>query len=204
MTGILNYGLGNVGSITNILKKIGVDSILVNNQQDFKIIDSLIIPGVGSFDYGMKLINNLNLIDALNKHAIIEKKLTIGICLGMQLMFKSSEEGQLPGLGWIDENVCKFNFKNKKHKIPHMGWNYTSSIDQIFKNTMNENRYYFVHSFFAPVNSKYTLSTSSYAGKEFSSSIRHNNIFGFQFHPEKSHNYGLSLLTNLFKLYARI
>ena len=203
MIGILNYGLGNVGSITNILKKIGVESILVNNHEDFKIIDSLIIPGVGSFDYGMKLINNANLIDALNKHAIIEKKLTIGICLGMQLMFKSSEEGVLPGLGWIDGEVCKFNIKNKKNKIPHMGWNYTFSPDKIFNNIMDENRYYFVHSFYAPVNSKYTLSTSSYADQEFSSSIKYNNIFGFQFHPEKSHNYGLSLLINLFKLYAR-
>jgi glutamine amidotransferase len=197
--GILNYGLGNIGSIKNILKKIGHDSIMVSNPEDFLTINALILPGVGSFDYGMESLNNSKLLNALNNHALVEKKLTIGICLGMQLMFKSSEEGNLPGLGWIDEHLYKFKFEKNFPKIPHMGWNYVNSSHEIYNFSIEEKRYYFVHSYYAPLNDKYTLSKSLYGTQEFSSSIKKNNIFGFQFHPEKSHKYGLKLLENLFQ-----
>ena len=203
MTGIINYGLGNVGSIKNILKKIGIKSILINKPDDFINVDSVILPGVGAFDYGMEMLNKSGLIKPLNKHALIDKKLTIGICLGMQLMMKTSEEGILPGLGWFDENIIKFEFENNFPKIPHMGWNYVDSSHEIYNCYDEENRYYFVHSYYAPLSDNYTLSKSLYGTQEFSSSVVKNNIFGFQFHPEKSHKYGLNLLENLFKKYER-
>tara|TARA_Y100000766_G_C18624266_1_gene467602 strand:+ start:82 stop:687 length:606 start_codon:yes stop_codon:yes gene_type:complete len=199
MIGIVNYGLGNIGAIKNILKKLGYKSIILNNHEDFLNIDALILPGVGSYDYGMTKLNNLGLIEPLTKHAIIKKKLTIGICLGMQLMMNSSEEGKMPGLGWFNDNVIKFNFIDNLVKVPHMGWNYIESNDRIFINSYEEQRFYFVHSYYVPINKNYTLAKTTYGNKKFSSSIRNDNIFGFQFHPEKSHKYGMELLNNLLK-----
>ena len=202
--GILNYGLGNIGSLKNIIKKLGYDSKILNNHEDFKNIQSLIIPGVGSFDYGMNMLKKLDLIEPLKNHAIIRKKLTIGICLGMQLMLKNSEEGDLDGLGWFDEVVRKFKFKDNTFKVPHMGWNYLETKDEIFNNQFNEKRFYFVHSYYAPLNDKFELSTTTYGNQKFSSSIKRDNIYGFQFHPEKSHKYGISLLQKLLKKYEGI
>ena len=199
MIGIVNYGLGNIGAIQNILKKLGYNSMILNNHKDFINIETLILPGVGSFDYGVKKLNDLGLIEPLTNHAIIKKKLTIGICLGMQLMMKSSEEGKLPGLGWFDDEVVKFNFNNNSFKVPHMGWNYVESSDKIFNNSYDEKRFYFVHSYFVPVNNNYTIAKTNYGDQKFSSSICDNNIFGFQFHPEKSHKYGMELFNNILK-----
>tara|TARA_X000000950_G_scaffold209908_1_gene252402 strand:- start:14516 stop:15121 length:606 start_codon:yes stop_codon:yes gene_type:complete len=198
MIGIVNYGLGNIGAIQNILKKLGYKSIILNNQDDFLNIETLILPGVGSFDYGMEKLNDLNLIEPMTNHAVIEKKLTIGICLGMQLMMNSSEEGGLAGLGWFKDKVIKFNFSDNSMKVPHMGWNYVKSSNKIFNNSFEEQRFYFVHSYFVPINKNYTIAQTNYGDQKFSSAICENNIYGFQFHPEKSHKYGMELLSNLF------
>tara|TARA_Y100000768_G_scaffold379119_1_gene354430 strand:+ start:12807 stop:13418 length:612 start_codon:yes stop_codon:yes gene_type:complete len=198
MIGIVDYGLGNIGAIKNILRKIEFDSILIKSPEDFKKIESVILPGVGAFDYGMKMLDKLNFIEPLNKHALVDKKLTVGICLGMQLMMKSSQEGNLPGLGWINDKVIKFKFKNNDHKVPHMGWNYINSNNKVFDNDLDEKRFYFVHSYHVPYNKEICLSTTNYGNLKFCSAIRTNNIFGFQFHPEKSHSYGKYLLKNLF------
>ncbi len=198
MIGIVNYGLGNIGAIQNILKKLGYKSIILNNPDDFLNIETLILPGVGSFDYGMEKLSDLNLIEPMTNHAVIEKKLTIGICLGMQLMMNSSEEGVLAGLGWFKDKVIKFNFSDNSMKVPHMGWNYVKSSNKIFINSYEEQRFYFVHSYFVPINKNYTIAQTNYGDQNFSSAICENNIYGFQFHPEKSHKYGMELLSNLF------
>lgn len=199
MVVIVDYDIGNITSIKNILKKINVDSIISRKISEINQADIIILPGVGSFDYGMKKLKEYNLIDSLNYHANVKLKPTIGICLGMQLMCSESEEGKLPGLGWIDSKVIKFKPSNKDYKVPHMGWNYLDTKNQIFENTFDEKRFYFVHSYHIEKDCKYSISKTSYAELEFCSSFNRNNIYGFQFHPEKSHKYGKSLFKNLFR-----
>lgn len=197
MIGIVDYNIGNIGSIVNILNKIGHKSIILKNQNDFKNIDVLILPGVGSFDYGVNMLKKLKLVDPIINHALVDKKLTVGICLGMQLLMSKSEEGIEKGLNIIDGNVIRFNF-NDLTKVPHMGWNYVHSNNKLFNNSFNEKRFYFVHSYYVGIN-EFTLSQTNYGNIKFSSSIKKDNIYGFQFHPEKSHKYGIELFTKLLK-----
>jgi len=197
LIGIVNYNIGNIGSVSNILNKLGLNSIIINSVDDFKKINTLILPGVGSFDYGISNLKELDFINPLRKHAIIDKKLTIGICLGMQLLMSSSEEGKEKGLNFIDGEVLKFKFSNNI-KVPHMGWNYVESDDLLFSNKFNEKRFYFVHSYYVPINN-FTLSKTTYGNIKFSSSIKKDNIYGFQFHPEKSHKYGMEMLSKILK-----
>ena len=201
MITIIDYGMGNLGSIKNMLKKIGVESLITCDPNLIEVATKIILPGVGAFDHAMKNLRSLNLIEVLNKKALIDKVPIIGICLGMQLLATDSEEGTLSGLGWLNAKVLKFNV-NKTFKVPHMGWNLVEikKNHKLFENMYPGPRFYFVHSYYFKCNdSKDILSNTKY-GIDFTSSVYNNNIMGVQFHPEKSHKFGMRLLANFAKI----
>lgn len=204
MITIIDYGLGNLGSIKNMLKKIGVVSEITNDTTKIKTATKLILPGVGSFDDGMNNLSNLDLIDILNHKVLVDKIPILGICLGMQLMLNSSEEGNSVGLNWINGKAIKFPdfFYNKKLLVPHMGWNSVSVVkkNKIFTDTNLDYRFYFVHSYFVDLNSNTETIGQTEYGQSFTSSFNKDNIFGVQFHPEKSHRYGMDLLRSFSKI----
>ncbi len=194
MITIVNYGLGNIGSIENMLKKIGVTEILVSsNHEEILKSDKLILPGVGSFDAGMEKINSSGLVNVLNEAVLINKVPILGICLGMQLMTKHSEEGEKSGFGWVDAETVKFDFNKQNIKVPHMGWNYVDILDNGLKANLPPNpKFYFVHSYFVKCNNiKDIMITCDYEGK-FVAGFKKDNVMGVQFHPEKSHKHGMA------------
>ncbi|MCH8741623.1 imidazole glycerol phosphate synthase subunit HisH [Patescibacteria group bacterium] len=199
---IIDYKMGNTGSILNMLKKIGETAVISSDIKDINNADKLILPGVGSFDTGMNNINNSGLLDILNKKVLKEKTPILGICLGMQLFANKSEEGIKRGLGWIGGNVVKFKFKDNNLKIPHMGWNEIKikKNDVLFKNIAEEPRFYFVHSYYFFCNDNNDVLATTNYGYDFASVVRKDNIRGVQFHPEKSHKYGMNLLKNFAQL----
>jgi glutamine amidotransferase len=196
---IIDYGMGNLGSLTNMLKKIRVSVKTSSKIKEIESAEKLILPGVGSFDHGMQKLQELGFIDILNDIVMREKKPILGICLGMQLFAKTSEEGVQRGLGWIDANAVKFNTdKNLSLKIPHMGWD-TLEIKKahfLMQDTDSKAMYYFVHSFHVVCNCTDDVLSTSHYGYDFVSSLAKDNIIGVQFHPEKSHKYGMKLLEN--------
>ena len=201
MIGIVNYGMGNTGSILNMLNKIGVDATITNKKQVLEQVDKIILPGVGTFDQGMYQLQELDLVEILQYLATTKQIPFLGICLGMQLLGRKSEEGNLPmeGLRLIPFDNVKFDFSlNRNLKIPHMGWdvvNFTQS-DPLLAGIESKQRYYFVHSYHAVCdNYEDVLMTCDY-GYEFAASVKKENIYGVQFHPEKSHKFGLKLLEN--------
>lgn len=201
---VIDYGLGNLGSILNMLKKIGANAIISSKIPDIEKADKLILPGVGAFDNGMTNLDKLGLIPILNK-LIFNKKIPIlGICLGMQLLTKRSAEGTLSGLDWIDAEVVKFKFDslNSNLKIPHMGWNTVEVVKRshLF-NELEQARFYFVHSYHVICNDRLDILAETYYGYNFVSAIEKDNIFGVQFHPEKSHKFGMRLLRNFVELF---
>ncbi|NEW60730.1 imidazole glycerol phosphate synthase subunit HisH [Sulfurovum sp. bin170] len=197
---IVDYKVGNIGSIINMLKKIGVKAKLSSDKDEIMDANKLLLPGVGSFDNGMRNLRESGLIEVLNKKVLEDKTPILGICLGMQLLMDSSEEGQEKGLGWIKGEVKKFDFgKNKdKLKVPHMGWNIVNPTnrDSLYKNFDEESRFYFVHSYHAICEDEKNILGKTHYGYNFASSIYKDNIFGVQFHPEKSHKFGMRLLKN--------
>ena len=205
MITIIDYYTGNLGSIKNMLKRLGIDSQITNDKDAIENAEKLILPGVGHFDYGMQQLNNSGLIPLLNKKVLEDKTPILGICLGVQLLTESSEEGTKKGLGWIKGKTIAFD-KTKlasNQKIPNMGWaevdNYSQS--KLFANMHEEPRFYFVHSFHLELeNATDCLVTSKY-GFDFAAGIEHENILGVQFHPEKSHKYGMKLLENFYNNY---
>lgn len=196
---IINYGIGNLISVQNMLKKAGAEDVMISdNVADIKLADKLILPGVGHFDYGMKQLNQSGLLPVLNQRVIEDRIPILGICLGAQLMTKSSEEGSVPGLAWVDAETVAFD-KSKLpsgFKIPNMGWNYVKVVNEntLSKGMTNESRFYFVHSFHMKMsNSNDSWLVSNY-GYDFCAAFRTKNIYACQFHPEKSHRFGLNLM----------
>jgi len=201
MITIVDYGLGNLGSIQNMFKHIGVKARIESDVDKIKSASKILLPGIGSFDTAMEKINKKGLKEVLHEKAIKEQIPVLGICLGMQLLTSSSEEGHLSGLGWIPGKTLTYkNQINKKIKIPHMGWNLVSKsseseLTQGFED-FEEVRFYFVHSYFVKVaNEKNSILKTSY-GVEFDSAIQKDNIYGAQFHPEKSHKFGMKIFKN--------
>lgn len=196
MIGIVNYGLGNVQAIINIYKNLGIDAFLASDRISLSRASKIILPGVGSFDWAIKSLNDSGMRSILEDMVIDQKVPVLGICVGMQMMADSSEEGSLEGLGWIPGNVKKLEEKNLA--LPHMGWNdaQPKNRDTIFRNFEEDCQFYFLHSFhFLNRDPQHTLSTTVY-GQEFSSSLSRDNIYAVQFHPEKSHKWGIQLLSN--------
>jgi glutamine amidotransferase len=197
MITVVDYGLGNLGSIENMLKRINVPVNVTSNLSEIKKASKLLLPGVGKFDAAMNRINDSGLRDVLDEKALNEKIPVLGICLGMQLLTYSSEEGEVPGLGWIKATTKKFPVFDDL-KVPHMGWNEVDvSNDNLLIQSLPKNpRFYFVHSYCVHVNdSKHSILKTKY-GIEFDSAVGHGNVFGAQFHPEKSHKFGMQLLRN--------
>ena len=200
MIGIINYGSGNVQSIANIYNRTNFPFKIIDKPEQLKSVDKLILPGVGDFDETIKVLDSSGLRDALNEQVLINKKPVLGICVGMQILCNDSEEGNQKGLGWIEGNVKKIDILNIKEKpfIPHMGWNNVAPkiSHHLFKDIDIELGFYFVHSYyFNTLNSDNILGTTFYVA-EFTSAVFNENIFGVQFHPEKSHSNGIQLLSN--------
>lgn len=198
---ILDYDMGNVGSIKNMLRTITKTEVIITcNHEIIKNADKLILPGVGSFDSGMKNIKKHNLLSCIYEHSIEKKKPILGICLGMQLLGMESEEGEEKGLDLIPFISKRFvNKESISLKVPHMGWNYVDikqKNDPITKELTDNERYYFVHSYYASCQFNEHVLMTSYYGHEFVAAVKKDNIYGVQFHPEKSHKYGMRLLKN--------
>lgn len=197
---IIDYGLGNLGSIVNMLKKIGAPVTLSSDASVIEKADKLILPGVGAFDHGMRNLTALRLVPVLHRKVIEEKTPILGLCLGMQLFTRSSEEGRLPGLGWLDAATVRFRFDQTQAKlrVPHMGWNFIKicQAHPIFEGLYEEARFYFVHSFHVLCHDEQDVLAKTEYGYAFPSVIGRENIVGTQFHPEKSHKFGMKLLKN--------
>ncbi|MBD3318139.1 MAG: imidazole glycerol phosphate synthase subunit HisH [Chitinivibrionales bacterium] len=201
---IIDAGMGNLGSIFNMLRKVGANSRVSDKVEDILTADKLILPGVGHFDYGMNSLEERGHIQVLNQKVLEEKCPVLGICLGMQLMTRRSEEGKRQGLGWIQADTKRFSFTatDSKLKIPHMGWNSIDTVKgaSLFEPLRGNPRFYFVHSYYVvPDNDNDIAARTSYGG-EFCSAIQHDNMYGTQFHPEKSHKFGIAVMDAFSKL----
>ena len=200
MITIIDYGLGNLGSMLNMFKKIGAEACIASDPTVVEKADKLILPGVGSFDAGMQRLESRGLIPILERMVLDKKIPILGVCLGMQLLSKRSEEGQLPGLGWLDAETERFQFCgiNATLKIPHMGWNQISVKQEhpLFADLQHYNRFYFVHSYHVVCEKAENILATTHYGFDFTSAVIKENIMGVQFHPEKSHKFGMLLLKN--------
>jgi glutamine amidotransferase len=203
MIAIIDYGLGNIQSFFNLYKKLNIPVEVANTSRQLESAERLILPGVGSFDWAMHRLNDSGLRDTLD-HLVIQKKMPVlGICVGMQMMAKNSEEGSAAGLSWFDAEVKKFNSTSfdAQRPLPHMGWNNVNSkrSSLLFYNMAPETRFYFLHSFFFSANDPEDIVGFSNYGTSFACAVERGNVFGVQFHPEKSHGQGLQLLKNFAK-----
>lgn len=204
MIAIVNYGLGNLTSILNMHRRLGIDAIITNNHEELQKADKLILPGVGHFDKGMQNLNESGLRTLLDEMVLKENKYILGICLGAQLMTRGSEEGVENGLGWVPADTIKFRINVASSlKVPHMGWTDLNVTKEspLFQNLPTEPRYYFVHTyhFLFDENNSTVIGKSAY-GYDFTCAFQKENIYGVQFHPEKSHKFGMKLLDNFSKL----
>lgn len=199
---IVDYGMGNLGSIKNMLKKAGFPSVITNDAREIEQAEKIILPGVGAFDTGMRSLQKNGLIPLLNHKAMVEKVPVLGLCLGAQLITNSSEEGKLRGLGWVNGESVRFHFENLENnqtlKIPHMGWNVLQIVQNhpYLESLPEDQRFYFVHSYYLICKDQKDVIANTTYGYPFASIIGHDNVVGMQFHPEKSHKFGLQVLRN--------
>ena len=200
MIAIIDYGLGNIRAFANVYGKLNIPCRIVKHLDELQGAKKIILPGVGAFDYAMQQLDDSGIRRRLDEMVVNEKIPVLGICVGMQMLAKSSEEGVLPGLGWIDGEVKKFDSSKilQKTHLPHMGWNNVSPIKYkgLFENVMPDPLFYFLHSYYFSCNrSEDIIATTDYSG-DFSCAVNASNIYGVQFHPEKSHQSGVQLLKN--------
>lgn len=202
---IIDYGVGNLNSIRNMMKKIGVDSVISSNKTDIENADKLILPGVGHFDYGIQQLRQSGLVEVIQNKVLQNKIPLLGICLGVQLLTESSEEGREKGLGWIKGRTVAFDQSrlDSHHTIPHMGWTDIKSFEhsKLFTDMYENPRFYFVHSYHLHLDHPKDALAYAHYGYDFAVGIEHENILGVQFHPEKSHKFGMKLLENFAKYY---
>lgn len=200
MIAIVNYGSGNIQAIGNIYKRLNLPFVVATAPADLEAVDRVLLPGVGAFDQAMSELDKSGMRQALEQAVIFERKPILGICVGMQLLAKSSEEGRVPGLGWIDGVVKKFDRSGvgQTTYLPHMGWNTVNPVKDhtLFENADLSAGYYFLHSYYFLCNRASDVLAETDYGFRFASAVSRENIHGVQFHPEKSHQAGIQLLKN--------
>lgn len=201
MIAIINYGVGNLASVYNMLRKAGERAIITNDPVEIEASKKIILPGVGHYDHAMEMLNQSGLRPVLDRVAIHLSRPVLGICLGAQILGKSSQEGMLPGLGWIDM-VCRKLPAAPGVRVPHMGWNEVNlkKKSTLFDEAAKDARYYFVHSYYMECSAQSDVIATSHHGIDFTCAVRRQNIYGVQFHPEKSLRHGLALLKAFAKL----
>src|SRR5687767_8608720 len=200
---IIDYHMGNLHSVSKKIRRLKSDPVVSSLAGDIEKADKIILPGVGHFTKAMETLEQLKLIDVLNEQVVIKKKPILGICLGMQLMATSSEEGSTKGFGWINAEVKKFKITNTlKYKVPHTGWNQVAHVKRssLIKGIPDQSEFYFVHAYHMICNEASDILHETVYEYPFTSSIERNNIFGVQFHPEKSHDVGNQLLKNFIEI----
>lgn len=200
MIAIVDYGAGNLRSVENMLRRIGHTAKITSSRQDIAAADKIILPGVGHFDFGMTSLAKRDMIDTLNYKVLEEKIPILGICLGAQLLTRSSEEGRISGLGWIDADARQFD-TSRLHdslRVPHMGWADTeySAMSTLFSGSVDTPRFYYVHSYHIVCDNESDELCHATHGYRFVAGIQKENILGVQFHPEKSHRFGKQILAN--------
>ena len=201
--GIVDYNMGNIGSVVNMLSRLGVESCIVSTAKEIDQVDKLILPGVGNFARAMHQLNQTDLVDGIKRNVCRDDFHLMGICLGMQLLAESSTEGDAQGFGLIKGKVVAFENKiDPTLKIPHMGWNTVEfrSDEMISQEMMDYSRFYFVHSYYFEVENEANILGETHYGKKFVSAVRNDRVYGFQFHPEKSHTYGMKIFKRFSEL----
>jgi glutamine amidotransferase len=203
MIAILDCGTGNLNSVKRMLEGISADVRVSSSAADIELADKFVIPGVGHFDTAISRLRELDLLDALN-HAVLDRKMPVlGICLGMEILGSSSEEGELPGLGWIDAKVIRFQISDTSvYKVPHMGWNTLSILrpNRLLDGVPTDAEFYFAHAYHLQTNDPADVIAETEYESKFPSAIERGNIFGVQFHPEKSQDAGMRILRNFVDL----
>lgn len=200
MITIIDYGVGNIRAFVNVYERLNIKTIVARNAADIKEATKIILPGVGAFDYAMTKLNESGMREEIERQVLGNKIPLVGICVGMQMLAKRSDEGKLPGLGWIDAEVKLFDESLISYKthLPHMGWNNILPIgaNRLLDGFSEDSRFYFLHSYYFVCNNKTNVIADTEYGITFTSAVNNDNIYGIQFHPEKSHTNGIQLLNN--------
>lgn len=204
MITIIDYGVGNINAFVNVYKRVNIPVKIAKTKEDLIDVQKLILPGVGHFDHAMMQLNDSGMRERLDKLVLEDKIPVIGICVGMQMMANNSDEGKMEGLKWIDASVRKFDESkiNQVTRLPHMGWNDVVPVKDIalFEGLEKDALFYFLHTYYFECNHQEDIMAVTEYGGEFASAAHHDNVYGIQFHPEKSHHYGEILLHNFAKL----
>lgn len=204
MITIIDYGLGNINAFVNVYKRGNVPTVIAKKAADLNSAERIILPGVGAFDHAMSQLNKSGMREKLDELVLEKRVPVIGICVGMQMMAKSSEEGKLEGLKWVDGLVKKIDERkiNQVTKLPHMGWNEVETIgnSHLFHGLEKNSIFYFLHSYYFQCNKEENIIGTTNYGEKFACAVHSHNVYGIQFHPEKSHHYGEQLLLNFARL----
>lgn len=199
---VMDYGMGNSGSVLNMIRKVGGEAVVTADAETIAHAGKLVLPGVGAFDAGMRALQAGGIADALRQAVTTRKVPLLGICLGMQLMLESSEEGTLPGLGLVPGKVTRFRVESQGLRVPHMGWNTVRRVKPcaLLEAGEEEQRYYFVHSYYVECTDTNDACGITHYGHDFVSAFERDNLMGVQFHPEKSHRFGMALFRRFVSL----